>query len=311
MEQSVSLDPDLAEAHAVLALAHAVYPVYFSGSSLIEARNRAMQSARRALELEPDNASALAALGWVKGWYDFDLVGARESLEKAVESNPGSAEIQNFMGDFLAIIGDFETSLVHERKAAELDPLAAVHHADIGVWLHIVGRHEGAIAETDKALEIDPTHFYAYLTKTHALIYSGKFEAALETVAIAESLVGEQYVLWLQSLQCHANAAAGHLDQARENLKNLMDYYKAGQLFPFGIATCYVFLHDFDNAGHWLDRAFTERSIELIHPLTIRLPEQAHDSVPWQSFWKHPEMAALAEMRRSFHMSTGITATSP
>lgn len=310
LEQAVGLDPQFADAHAALASAHAVFPLYYLDSSVAEASARAIQSAYRALQIEPDNAGALAALGIAKAWYEYDFRAAREALEKAVYSNPGSADIQNFMGDLLGHIGDFENSLVHERKAAEIDPLAAVHHSDMSYWLFAMGRYEDAIAEADTARGIDPTFFAAYEPKALALLFSGRFESAFETIALAENLVGKQDSFVMQALQCYANATAGQLDRAQENLNNLIDYHEKGYCLSSRIADCYVLLRDFDNAGRWLEKAFKEQDPHLTAPHITRLPEQAPDSVPWQLFWKRPEMAKLAELRRSIGMPVGITATS-
>jgi TolB-like protein/Flp pilus assembly protein TadD len=310
LEQAVALDPDFAEAHAVLAHAHALTPLYAPGSSPIESRDRAMKSAHRALALEPDNASALAALGRAKATFELDFDGARRALEKALDSNPGSADVHNFMGDFYGFMGDFETMLVHEQKAAELDPLSAVHQSDLSYFLGAWGRYEEAIAAAERSLELDPTFILGYRGKILALLFTGRLEEAFETIAVAESLEREKNNLHLQTYRCWANALAGRSHEVTESLKILIDNHAGGQQLSARIAHCYVLLRDFDNAGHWLEQAFVEKDDYLIEVYISRLPEQAPDSMQWQEFWKHPEMAALAESRRSFGMPLGIAAIS-
>jgi len=89
----------------------------------------ARDAIKRALEINPDSAHALAASGYFKAYYEFDWPGALADLERALEIEPGYASGRHYYGDVLNTLGDLDAGLEQLRLAREADPLSvAIRH---------------------------------------------------------------------------------------------------------------------------------------------------------------------------------------
>jgi len=134
-KQAVSIDTDYAQAWATLAEAQALLPAY--GPTALKIANAdSLESARRALVLDPDIALAYVAQGVVYSnqmrWADADRV-----LRHALELAPGDAEALNQYAQFLDAVGQLESALNVLDRALQRDPLSGVSAA-IRVQLRLI-----------------------------------------------------------------------------------------------------------------------------------------------------------------------------
>ncbi len=82
---------------------------------------RALQMARRAIELSPDNAAYLDTYGWVLyklGRYQE----AVKYIKRSIELRDDSAVVIEHLGDVYKAMGDLENALHYWKKALELEP---------------------------------------------------------------------------------------------------------------------------------------------------------------------------------------------
>ncbi len=142
--KALELDPDLADAHAVLA--HA--------TMLTGDPRRAEQGFRRALELDANSLSALH-------WYSHLLMTQKrwdESLalsKRLLELDPlGFWNVH--LGEHYRAKGDHALALEHFRRAVDLDHDNAAARWQFGRALLEVGRTEEAIPELESARRLDP-----------------------------------------------------------------------------------------------------------------------------------------------------------
>ncbi len=95
------------------------YAYYLSLRS--ENMDEALEMSKRAVEMEPQNASYLDTLGWIyykKGDYEFAL----EYIQQAVDTGDASAEVYEHLGDVYDALGDDTNAKNSWEKAFELDP---------------------------------------------------------------------------------------------------------------------------------------------------------------------------------------------
>lgn len=134
-QQAVAIDPDYAQAWAALAEAQALLPAYGPDAAQIAYAN-SLESARRALALDPNIALAYVAQGMVYSnqmrWADADRV-----LRKALALAPGDAEVLNQYAQFLDAVGQLEPALVEFDRALQHDPLSGISAA-IRVQLRLI-----------------------------------------------------------------------------------------------------------------------------------------------------------------------------
>lgn len=126
-QQSVAIEPQYAQAWSALAEAQALLPTY--GPVTMQVANAdAIQSARHALALDPDDARAHVALGMVYSnqmrWADAD-----RALRHALQLAPGDAEVLNQYAQFLEGVGQLDAALAALDHALQRDPLSAISGA--------------------------------------------------------------------------------------------------------------------------------------------------------------------------------------
>ena len=112
----VELDPDHAEAYNYLA-----YMWAEKGIKL----DKAMETIRKALKLDPSSGAFIDTLGWIyymQGKYDEAL----KSIGKASEILPDDATIIEHLGSVYDKLGDAEKAMENWKKSITLDPDNAV-----------------------------------------------------------------------------------------------------------------------------------------------------------------------------------------
>ena len=124
-KEAIALDPDFDQAWAALADAYVQMPEY-DVASRAEYVPLAREAIKRALEVNPDSARALATSGYFKAYYEYDWTGALADLERAIDIEPGYATGRHYYGDVLNTMGDLDTGLEQLAIARDLDPLSVV-----------------------------------------------------------------------------------------------------------------------------------------------------------------------------------------
>jgi TolB-like protein/Tfp pilus assembly protein PilF len=151
---AVDIAPDYAQAWGALAQAQVLYPAYQLGSTQ-DAFPRALESARHALVLNPDTASALVAQAIVYSsqcqWAKGDAAFAR-----ALTLAPGDAETVGQYAQFLAGTGHPEQALAESERAQKLDPLAPANSLQIGWTLYVLHRYDEAWAQYQRTTAAFP-----------------------------------------------------------------------------------------------------------------------------------------------------------
>jgi Flp pilus assembly protein TadD len=110
---------------------------------------------RRVIELDPDNADALNALGYTLTDQTDRHEEALELIEKALTIKPHEASFIDSLGWVQYRLNNFEIALTHLRRAFEMfrnDEIAA----HLGEVLWVVGDRTEANQVWEKGLELAP-----------------------------------------------------------------------------------------------------------------------------------------------------------
>jgi adenylate cyclase len=154
-EEAIRIDPGYARAYVGKAgtlstMASNAYLPFDSGFS------RSREAAMRAIELAPELAEGYLSLSFVQAVVDLDLSASRTSVERALQLNPGSFDVQQNYAGFQSSLGNHEAAIAAAKKAIELDPLAPQAytalsvHGQLGLALLMSGRPDEALPEFDK-----------------------------------------------------------------------------------------------------------------------------------------------------------------
>jgi TolB-like protein/Flp pilus assembly protein TadD len=251
-EQAVRLDPDYALAYARLAIAEQWFNDWEASTEERKiASAQARGNARKAVELAPDSALSLGALGINQAWSDFDYAAAEPTLKKAVALDPSNAETLYQLADVTASLGRTQQAIAMMRKALTLEPLNASFHFYTGTFLLALGKYAEAQRETERALQLQPGADGFSSQLAFALIGQGQTGRAI-TAANADPNDGDRLqalaIIWY---------ARGDKPKAQKALDEMIR--GVGKIAPGLIAEVYAYRGDLDQAFAWLDRAVQAR----------------------------------------------------
>jgi serine/threonine-protein kinase len=194
-KQAIARDPKFARAHAGLAQAYIVLPVWV-----------------------PDPMDTTPAL-------------VTASAERAIALDSTLADAQMAYASTFESKLQFAEAETHYRKAIALEPSNEYAHHIFGVMLLGIGREEEAVRETNIAAQLDPLAKSAGSAEALALSYARRFPEAI--VAARRVLaIDSTYPLALQSL-AESYTFTGHADSAvriLERGEHLAPYVPAQKL---------------------------------------------------------------------------------
>lgn len=169
--QAIELDPTLAQAHAWLSYAMVLGMIYFDAAPEEERLDAAVAIARKAVELDEQDAVAHFACGRAllahKAYTD-----ALAELESALEINPNLAVVYCGLGDSLAYEGRFREAIPQFEKAANLsphDPQRWAFYSYRALAHLFAGEFGHALEWAQRAVRIPTCHYWPFAHRVAAL----------------------------------------------------------------------------------------------------------------------------------------------
>jgi serine/threonine-protein kinase len=260
-QQAIDKDPGYALAYAGLADCYAIYNSY--QVELPRASGpKAKAAATKALEIDNTLAEAHASLGMTRMGYEWDWAGAEREFQRAIELDPNYATAHHWYAICLWTAGRSEQAIASLKQAQELDPLSLIINTDIGLQLHFARRYDEAIEQGQKALEMDSNFAAGHRPLGMAYEQKGMYaEAIAEFQKALDVSRGNPFALGALG---HAYAVSGNREKARQVLSDLLALSKRRYVPPFSTAVIYTGLGDKERALEWLEKAFDDRSLEMI-----------------------------------------------
>jgi TolB-like protein/Tfp pilus assembly protein PilF len=278
LEQAVELDPGYARAWAELG------SLYLSLKErgtipVAEGQRLADEAITRALELEPDLASAHSA----RAYYLSDQLRYEEAEEeslRALELNPGSSEEHRRYARLLLQLDRHEESVEQARRAVELDPLSIQSRASLGDALWWAGDWQGTVTESRKLIEMAPNNAYAHYNLGYGYAMQGMSDEAIEAFRKSVDLDPEDPLTRVGLAWAWARA-----DQ-RDSALAALDGVPAEASLIKEIAIVYGELGDLDTAYEYLYRAVEE------DPGSIGTLRTDHSADPLKADPRYPDLLA-------------------
>lgn len=274
LKEALALDPDY-----VPALTHSsmvYFRMYQQGVySLAEARRLGDEALIKALSIAPDDGLANAYRAWdLVEWSDVrDLDAAAAMCQKAVESEPGNAEVLMNVGKCARWIGRHDDALALIERAMSLDPLCFACIWNRAKIYTETGRLKEAEEEIRKYMGLGSGGGYSY----------GKISLMLGEPAIALEVFEGEDINEVQSIAGRA-MALNDLERKTESDAALAELIERwGEEKPRDVADVYAWTGDVDAAFEWLEKAYgpdLEGSFRVFfNPVYHHL----HDDLRWNA----------------------------
>ena len=191
IDKALAIDPNYAPAWVLKALIHSQQGDV--GARLpLEIAPLARAAVNRALELDPDDASAHALSGDIMIGYERNFTDAGAAFDRALELDPFNADVLYHASMYYAFIGLPEKALPLSLAARGRDPLFTANHAVLAYIYGVLGQFEAAIEVASERIAITPDAYGSYYYLVHPLVFMGRYEEALEA-AKQEKLDGFRY----------------------------------------------------------------------------------------------------------------------
>ncbi len=223
--QAIVTDPSYAEAYAGLAECYDLLP-QFGQADLGDSLRKAEHAADRAIELNPNLASAHTAKAFALYYWDWDIAGSDAEFKRALALDPNSAQTHQWYAGTLECRSEGAKAIQQIDEAVRLDPTspaiaadAALLHADFGDFKSGVKALK-EIEETQPTLS-SPAEFLADLD-----FATGDFPSYIQDTRRFASITHTQDAIALANGVAQGWARAGRtglLEARAETLKAAFD----------------------------------------------------------------------------------------
>jgi TolB-like protein len=169
--RAVEIDPGFSEAWEYKAAVQLLMENYgYSDLPVSELYRRGMEYAERALEIEPNSATALAAIANMQtdqatsGYAQHDWSDIIDRYTRALDIDPRNGSALNWRGLAYGWIGDMEAALGDFRQCVEYEPYYEPCVENLQWYLADMGRYDEAMQVLTGALDAGVAKFlYAHL----------------------------------------------------------------------------------------------------------------------------------------------------
>jgi adenylate cyclase len=254
--KSLEIDPEFVPSYVTISACYSA--LWFRGyQPSDELISRAMENARRAVELDDMSAEAHVALSRVLR-NEWDWEGMEKESRRAVELNPNLADAHLTYAQTLFFNGRNTESLQELKRAVDLDPLSANANYWMGTGYLYTDKYDEAIVQFKNALTIDPNDADAHGNLGLSYVKKGIIEEGLKELELADSLSGKKDAIVRADL-AYGYAKAGKMDQVRLILDGAKVAEKEGGGSLTALAGLYAIVDERDKAFELLERAHAER----------------------------------------------------
>ncbi len=281
-ESATRRDPRFAGAWDWLAYAYNHAATRAGYLAPAEAYPKARAAALRALEIEPELATAVAMLGYIRAIYDRDWVGAETDLRRALELAPDDTGTVWSLAHVLAILGRHDEAIGLTRALAVQRPDSTRRLREVANRQIDAGRYTEALATLERARALGAGPGVVDDTTGAALFALGQYDAALDAFeSAAEARLRAPSTLARLSATL---AALGRAGEAEAILTGIEARAAIERISPVTLATALAALGRHDAALTALEQAAANRERAV---LGIR-----HDPF-FAALRDHPRFAAL------------------
>ncbi len=260
--EATDADPLYALAWTGLADSYTMLPTVAYGTMPTkDAMSKAKAAARRALEIDETLCEAHISMGVIKLKSDWNWQEAEREFKRAIELNPDNASAHFWYTELLTVTGRFQEAIAESEIARGIDPLSPPVNMNMGRSLYRARDYDRAIEYLKRTLVDDPKNASALYVLGYAYQQKGMSKEAIE---IFEKIYANDQMIGAAPLG-YAYARAGRKAEALEILRVIEEHSKNKYVPAQERAIIYMGLDDKDQAFSWLEKSFEEHFAPLIY----------------------------------------------
>ena len=287
--KALEIAPDYAMAWAGLSRDY----INLAGYNLLppeEGYRLAREAAEKALSINPDTATAHAALGWISMHSDGDLESAARSFKRALDLDPNNLSILRNAATFCYALGRLDDAIALGEYSLALDPVNPSAYFNLTHHYNVAGRYEEAIESAKGALRLNPGMPGANYYMGESLLRLGQPERALE---VFQQETDDE---WRVKGTALALFTLGRMPEFEEKFAELREGWE--DRWPIEIAHVYAWIGEMDPVFPLL-----EKDIEINGPGGVTVDPfftSAHDDPRWHALLEQAGISAEELQRIEF-----------
>lgn len=280
--EALSIDPNYALAYVGLANTYGVLGNNYLPTK--ETLPKAREYSQKALDIDDSIAEAHATLAAIRSYYDWDLPGAQNEIERALAIDPNNASAYSVKGSCLEVIGHFDEALIARKRAVDIDPLSAMENWLLGTTYYLKGDSDRAILQLQQTIDMEPRFSPSYLFLGQAYEQKKMYPDAIKAYqnGLAQDEDGPKLVASL----AHAYAMSGDLPHANATLAKLREISQRNYVNSYTFAVAYAGLADKEKMFASLEKAYLERPTDMLWLRVEPMFSPFHDDPRFQGLLK-------------------------
>jgi TolB-like protein len=252
-QKAIDIDPDWADPYAGLAMALSTATVgsIVGGGWLPQANTlpRIYNNMNKALELDPNSASAHFTKAIKATWTEFDWEKAEGAFKRSLELNPSNARCRAYYSHLLAILRRSDESIHQAKLAAELDPMDPLILSLCGVAMNYIDDYQSAITYFEKVLDVNPNFGLAKFNLIEPYYSNGDYDKWFELWKSTQCWDDELWAILEKVFYEH-----GHIATIKELLRLHKEYENEDcWMHPSGYLKWYIKLQDNDKTAEFIE----------------------------------------------------------
>jgi len=228
-----------------------------------DAKPKAREAAKRALELDPNLAEAHAVLGNVAFSYDWNFETAEQEFQRAISLGPNNPTSHHWFGHYCIVRNRLPQALEQNSLTLELDPVSPLFNTTRAEIKYHMRDYDAAIEQGRRTIEQYPTYPLAYIWLGSAYLEKKMHREAIDSFSQGRKLSGDHPAMI--ALHGHALAISGDAAGARKALADLQLLAQSRYVSSLYSAMVYLGLGENSTALDYLDRAYKERTDRLVY----------------------------------------------
>lgn len=264
---TLAIDPGYAPGWGLLA-AIQFNQAQWMTTGQAEAFARAEASARRALELDPNQVRALSVLGSIFDGWHWDAESAAKWYKRALAAAPGDVRTLNAIGLLYGRLGQKELAHRHVLAAYDLDPLNKQQAINLAFSFWDQGEFDAARQQLVRARQIAPNAIRVQVLEGLFAYLEGNYE---EAAPLLENLNPPLFACALHK--------ANRLQEAQAELEMLL---QEGTAEAMNSAIVYACRNDRDDAFASLQLAYENHDPAMRWLRNSLVIENLQDDSRWE-----------------------------
>jgi TolB-like protein len=294
-EGILKTDPNYAPAHSGLAHCY-LHLIVSSGVPRRYGYDRALDAARRALELDPYLAEAYTVSGAIKVFADLNPAAGQASFLRAIELAPSSSDAHyHYAAVCLNAMARFDEALAQLYVARRLDPFSVAVHTNLAAMLYLAGDYEKAKAEAEFTITLEPEYYRSHWLLACIFLQQKEYEKATACVQTSIQLAGPStFNSQNQAISLAIACVSGKAPPLAEANAILDNCKKLKEYLPFWLAVGYCSIGNYNAAFRELEDAVETRDPWLVRVVGEPLLHPVRQDPRFQNILKRIKMTRIS-----------------